>query len=807
MTGALCSHGGLPIRHALVLVAILITATPAWAAPLAAPSVPKLADGSLLDAALGAPDLLAHPHARIDPDATRLHEAIAMPSLVPDLPPEVRALLGEEPEEPESCEPDGDASETREDATVRPVPSTCRGTVSYGSWEDSDVYAVAGSATQGFAAQLDIVADGYWAYLCVYSHDGDLYSHCAYASIRDGPARIEAGDHEGTWHVEVYSWDDGTVYELNLTAAPVPGTLDDCASGGDAGDSPRGATPIPYPVACEAELRATDPSDWYSVDLPAGEWFEIVVTPHAEHVLQACVADPDYWLYDCASAAQPGLPVTLRVRADVAGAWIFGVGTWADADIAHSIVVRPVARTFQDDCGSGEDASWRAAQAAPLPPLPLACGAAFDDFDRLDWFVLPLAENEYVRLDVIETLGDYGVCTFRPSGEVADCGRYGPFGAAVHAGGDAGDWLVAVFVYSTPRAGYTLEIVSDSTFAPQNDCGLLADAPDRRQGAAPLAHPADCSGTVHKLDKEDHYAVTLAGDADVTMSISADGGSTYLCALRPDGAFHRCVQGGETRVHASRYPGTWTFFVLLWAHGPSSNYTIGLRDAPPAPPQDDCGSGGDASDFAAAPTSIIAPIRCEGILEAAYFDSVDHYDFAVPENTTFRIDAETDAYSVLLDPSGHARPARGYHTASSDGVWSLVLYTYGSTERTYSFDVRMPAITQSSSGRLIVSNDAIHVNRAVGPSSADRIDGTWHRLEQVATGIEDIRVEVHGGLHTYPEVEYFDEHLQPLAGEPCRTWRNEFCQPPAGAQWVHMTSDQGYLWSWTLHYTYFPEAA
>lgn len=283
---------------------------------------------------------------------------------------------------------------------------------------------------------------------------------------------------------------------------------------------------------------------------------------------------------------------------------------------------------------------------------------------------------------------------------------------------------------------FTLLLAVTIPAAPAQAADGCASAPD---ADGIYAFPADCFGTVPGGfgTPSDHFRFHVPERARVVFHVTNDAtgwGETLLVDLTdPNGALMAAPNAGPgSTVRAGAVaegPGVWQ----LRIDGFSMNdvqmpYRIVGRlepAPPPAPPQNDCGTGRDA------PASwnnldVELPIACAG--ELRYSDDIDGYDNDAGDRYDFRVDAgDTVNVSLTLDPG-----ASGCLVLFADGVPDECRSVRSGNEtRTFTLSVGTDV---ASTGSIILTR--IERTNATYAFNATLVPPLW--AEQVATAHVDL---------------------------------------------------------------------
>lgn len=289
-------------------------------------------------------------------------------------------------------------------------------------------------------------------------------------------------------------------------------------------------------------------------------------------------------------------------------------------------------------CEPAGDAGGDTSTAAPLA-WPTTCEGVLAKVEgadvEYDLYAISITTPTYlvVTLDVPEGF-DLQLCLF--SEWESACSTFsGSWDERVEHAVTNGTWWVDTWTYG-PNATYTLDIAAGTPPPPQDDCGSGGDASDSGGAPTPLAYPATCIGRIERWDT-DVYAVELAaGESFEAHMVPNAFGDFDLCVFGPTREVYDCSfsdgPGLPDRVLVlTDEPGSWTIVVDWWAG--SGPYTLDVQPTSPPLPQDDCGTGGDASWRRSSPTPVAIPLECQGTL--GDFDAFDWFSIELGEEDHF----------------------------------------------------------------------------------------------------------------------------------------------------------------------------
>lgn len=780
-----------------VLVLLLPSAATALVPDVAAPPTPLPAVGDRP---------ILRPLAAFD-EAKPLREAFRAPE-APDvlglLPLATSASAMEA-----SCEPAGDAGAGWSQAQPLSWPTTCSGAITDEEDYPGDWYALTVTAPTYLVVTLT-VPDGEDLSLCVVTEDWQDGDCSDFGTGWD--ERVEQPVDNGTWFVDILSWSGNATYVLDVAEGTPPGPQDDCGAGGDASNSRGAPTPIPYPSACAAALRGSDWRDAYSVALGPGEAFEALLVPNAFADFDICVFGPTGDVFDCSFSDGPGLPDRVLVLTDDGGNWTVVVDVW-NGEGAYALDIRPVTPPPpQDDCGTGIDASFRWTNATPVT-VPRACSATLGDFDRIDWYAVAQGDEDHFRAAFTPAAGTrMDLCVFAPRGLGWCVGAYDDLPHDLVGGGENGTWIVAVYAAGA-RGAYALDLVA-LDFPEQDDCASGTDAGDWWQNATALTFPVSCRALVHEADRYDWYRVPVGNDTWVRANVTFDDGEARsVCVIA--GGWGVCQQDGSVQDFA---PTARDAYVVVVASANTSAYSVNVDAAPPAPAQDDCGSGQDAAYWSSG-IDIALGETCTGLVFPDYFDTVDSYDYH--DDATFSVRARLVAeipmtlcvrgqFSldvVCADTVDGVAQVDGYGDTWWYGdAWRVEVR--GGVAGAYEVTVVGAWREEWGAGAFLAGHGA------APPVSEDPlltgIDGAWMWLPQEALGGERLGISaaqlgISGSVEPPPAnatLRFADAEGRFLGTSHAIGPDRRDLDVPAGATQIFVTADAGVDWQVSFAYAY-----
>lgn len=169
---------------------------------------------------------------------------------------------------------------------------------------------------------------------------------------------------------------------------------------------------------------------------------------------------------------------------------------------------------------------------------------------------------------------------------------------------------------------------------PAFDCGTASDAGDTREEAWPLT--GGCDASLQTADDQDWYSRAIQRDTFVRIAIRVDTGSRIaFCLFHPNGTQLDCaVRSPGENVDAPRFKireaGLVHARVAVDTGGAPGAYYLSIILTGPYP-DDDCGTGEDAPEDAAAAFPLVLSAFCSGAVRSGTGeDAIDWYVGDVP---------------------------------------------------------------------------------------------------------------------------------------------------------------------------------
>ncbi|MCX9013723.1 MAG: DNRLRE domain-containing protein [Candidatus Methanoperedens sp.] len=241
----------------------------------------------------------------------------------------------------------------------------------------------------------------------------------------------------------------------------------------------------------------------------------------------------------------------------------------------------------------------------------------------------------------------------------------------------------------------------------QNDCGTGSDASNTFSGANPISVPKSCSGYLDPSDTDDYYKLSVTPGSKIDVSMTPPSGvdfdlklydsnnnlkaSSTLGTGSTDSVSFVADSSGDWRVRIYQYSGSGTYSLSVTVTQPSQN---------------DCGTGGDASNTFSGANLIPLPKNCNGYLDSS--DKDDYYKFPViagytidasmtpPSGVDFDLQLYDPGYNWKTDSTkGAGLTDSVSYVADSSGEWRIRIYQY-SGSGTYSFSVSVADKTPPS---------------------------------------------------------------------------------------------------------------
>lgn len=272
--------------------------------------------------------------------------------------------------------------------------------------------------------------------------------------------------------------------------------------------------------------------------------------------------------------------------------------------------------------------------------------------------------------------------------------------------------------YHEKNSGATDPYLEVTYTIPQNDCSLGSDASNTFSGANPISAPKSCSGYLDPSDKDDYYKLSVTSGSKIDVSLTSPSGTDFdLYLYDPNNnlkASSTSTNPTDSVSFVADSSGDWR--VRIYQYSGSGTYSLSVTVTQPS--QNDCGTGGDASNTFSGANLISTPKSCSGYIDST--DANDYYKFPVTQGYTIEASmtppSDSDFDLQLYDPGnswktdstkGVGQTDSVSYAADSSGDWRIRIYRY-SGSGTYSFSVSVadktpPAISISSP----VSNSVI----------------------------------------------------------------------------------------------------
>lgn len=268
----------------------------------------------------------------------------------------------------------------------------------------------------------------------------------------------------GSWglHVKPRTTSAGASgpYRLALALTPI---LDECGTGGEAGNSFASASEIPLPASCSGSLGDTDAHDWYRFPAYDRQVVSASVTAPRLQDFRLCLYRPDSTAaVQCSSTGLTGGTARIGFTADAEGDWRLHVArTSGSGSYGMSLTVR------QTDCGIAGDAGDTFDGASAVTPPLSACAAALPDrsSDATDYYRFPVAGGDAIHV-TLATRPGRTVCLLTPRGAETACGEPDASGERRLSAraSEAGEWRVQV--RADPSKGSYRLSLNVTTLAP-----------------------------------------------------------------------------------------------------------------------------------------------------------------------------------------------------------------------------------------------------------------------------------------------------------------------------------------------------
>lgn len=450
---------------------------------------------------------------------------------------------------------------------------------------------------------------------------------------------------------------------------PAPKSLqDDCLTGGDVADDADGGLVLARGQRCSGRLGMDDPADWYRVAAQAGHVLGVRTEGQsAADAYRVCGVSPA-GQESCSDRAAPPSTSRFRVRAD--GTWAIGIAPRNAATGPYAIQPGQTGPFTWDDCGTGDDAPDAGAPAAI--PATTACAGAItaDGIDVVDAYGFDVPAGHRVRAAV--TFQGWfpfvDVCLESPTTLL--CER--PYRDVTLFGDptSAGAWTLKV---SGNAVAYALDLRTEPMPDP-DDCASGLDAGSTPDDALVLTLPVACRASFEpgSGDALDWYAMDVAA-GDLLQVEPRTGANAHACLLAPTGETLACSNGWypygmPLRVQA---PFEGRYHLRLESSRPWMFYDLVANVTPTGgAAQDDCGSGRDAGEHAAAATPLALDARCDATLLATSTDLSDWYavTLAAGDDIVVNLTEPRDLVlgEICVFAPGEAKPRGCHDTGAPD---------------------------------------------------------------------------------------------------------------------------------------------
>lgn len=217
-------------------------------------------------------------------------------------------------------------------------------------------------------------------------------------------------------------------------------------------------------------------------------------------------------------------------------------------------------------------------------------------------------------------------------------------------------------------------------------CEPSGDAGSGFESAQPLVWPTVCEGTIvidEYLDS-DWYALSVAAPTWLIVTLRVPEGADLGVCVFDETWRGDCSDFGGSWDERVEYPadnGTWYVSVYSYAN---ASYVLEVASGQPPAPEDDCGTGADASDSRGAPTDIAYPVDCGGRITD--YDR-DVYALTLPAGVSFETLLAPSAFGdfdiCVFGPTGEVYdcsfadgpglPERILTLTDEAGVWTVVV--------------------------------------------------------------------------------------------------------------------------------------
>lgn len=522
----------------------------------------------------------------------------------------------------------------------------------------------------------------------------------------------------------------------------------DCGAPGDAGNETVTAWPATFP--CTGNLTSDD-VDLYAFHVEAGQLVTVTMTTSLE-IADICVLAPDGWTYGCDHTWFEDGSATATAIIDEPGTWYVWVAQWWGVGAYDlTLVVSPAPPA--NDCGTGGETPIRP-HLAPTVASSVTCeGNVGGPGDPYDIYRVELAASQAVSLAAWRNATTFSwACWYTMDLDYVDCNAYDGLHrvATLQAASAAESYYVLLYPSSSGHTSYTMTLAAA---AAQDDCGSGTDMPDWTSHAI-VALPFSCAGTTAPGDVVDRFQAALDEGGVMDVTITSATPANYCLWEPPEGnywIFPECFDISPGAPFTFHRPltasGDW-----LWGLGNQSArgaYQMDVSTHTPSP-QDDCGSGTDASYyFQGHRPELYRWAECFGTFQALDGDTVDAFE---AEATPGPVHVTVTSQGAALEPGLCIwRWATSFETACrpvpSGGTvtWSGYAYDDWFWDEDYRFLILVDGRTSPAPYELRLEHDR---DCGLDDDAPHRYEDAWHHLGAAPLECEG-RMSQYDGGDTY----------------------------------------------------------
>lgn len=411
--------------------------------------------------------------------------------------------------------------------------------------------------------------------ICIYNPVGTVVASCTSGSTGGTDTLSYVAPSAGDYRLRVTRASGTGSYTLSVSAT----SQNDCGIGADAGNTHGTASSISLPQSnCSATLHSTaDLDDYYKFPVTSGQVINANMTPNAGANFNICLYNPSGSVVVSCTTGGTGVTDSLSHTATTTGDYRLRV---TRSSGTGSYTMSASLGSAQNDCGIGGDAGGSHAAASSISLPKTNCSASLPGgSDIEDWYQFSVTSGQQIVTSMTPNASaDFDVCLFDPSGTSVGCsaGGTGATDGVTYTAGVSGSWRFQVYIYGGSSGSYTMSVSAGA--APQNDCGLGADAGNTHGAASLISLPkTNCTATlVDSSDIDDYYKFSVTSGQTINGSIVNNASSDYdICLYRPDGTTAvACTVSNDTITHVATVTGDYRLRVKRYSG--TGNYTMSV---------------------------------------------------------------------------------------------------------------------------------------------------------------------------------------------------------------------------------------